>query len=126
MTEFLTLEDIDHVAVQVKLKTKHNPKIGLILGSGLGGLADAVVDADTGVAVSDVTSADLVVSTAVASFVIVAVTVALANGLPLSSGRPYSQKAQNPTTPMIKAITSPRTRSILRPNRRGESTISLG
>ena len=46
MTEFLTLEAIDHVAVQVKLKTKHNPKIGLILGSGLGGLADAVSDAD--------------------------------------------------------------------------------
>ena len=46
MAEFLTLETIDRVAEQVKSKTKHNPKIGLILGSGLGGLADAVLDAD--------------------------------------------------------------------------------
>ena len=46
MTEFLTLEAIDLVAEQIKEKTKHSPKIGLILGSGLGGLADSVLDAD--------------------------------------------------------------------------------
>jgi len=46
MSEFLSLETIDRVAEQVKEKTKHSPKVGLILGSGLGGLADSVADAD--------------------------------------------------------------------------------
>lgn len=43
---FITLAQIDEVAAAVKAKTKHQPKIGIILGSGLGGLADAVQNPD--------------------------------------------------------------------------------
>ena len=46
MTNFLTIEMIEKVANQVQEKTKHSPKIGLILGSGLGELAESVEDAD--------------------------------------------------------------------------------
>jgi purine-nucleoside phosphorylase len=46
MTNFLTIEIIDHVTDQVLGKTKHKPTIGLILGSGLGALAESVKDAD--------------------------------------------------------------------------------
>jgi purine-nucleoside phosphorylase len=46
MAKFLTMEAIDHVANQVRDKTKHEPKIGLILGSGLGDLAESVMDAN--------------------------------------------------------------------------------
>lgn len=39
-------EDINQVAKQIKAKIgKYNPKIGLILGSGLGGVAEAIEDA---------------------------------------------------------------------------------
>ena len=43
---FITLQQIDEVADAIRTRTKHQPKIGIILGSGLGGLADAVQNAD--------------------------------------------------------------------------------
>lgn len=43
---FITLEQIDEVAAAIKTRTKQQPKVGIILGSGLGGLADAVQGAD--------------------------------------------------------------------------------
>ena len=46
MTEYLTMEKIDAVADLVRQKTSHQPKIGMILGSGLGSLAESVKDAD--------------------------------------------------------------------------------
>lgn len=46
MKEYLTLEEIDQAAQAVRNRTNHHPKAGLILGSGLGELADAVVGAD--------------------------------------------------------------------------------
>jgi len=46
MKDFFTLEEIDEVALAIKAKTKHHPKIGLILGSGLGDLANSVENAD--------------------------------------------------------------------------------
>jgi purine-nucleoside phosphorylase len=47
MKDYFTLSEIDEVAQVVRSKTKHQPKIGLILGSGLGDLANAVEDADS-------------------------------------------------------------------------------
>lgn len=46
MTEFLTIEIIDEVTDAIRLKTSIEPRIGLILGSGLGGLADEIVNSD--------------------------------------------------------------------------------
>lgn len=46
MNEFLTIEQIDQMADLVKSKTKHQPEIGMILGSGLGSLAEEIQDAD--------------------------------------------------------------------------------
>lgn len=46
MGDFLTVEEIQKAAQQVKKQTKHTPRIGLILGSGLGPLAEAVEKAD--------------------------------------------------------------------------------
>lgn len=46
MKEYFTIEEIDQAASAVRAQTKQQPKIGLILGSGLGGLADAVEGAD--------------------------------------------------------------------------------
>jgi purine-nucleoside phosphorylase len=46
MTEYLTLEKIDQVADAVRARTSHKPEIGMILGSGLGSLADSVKNAD--------------------------------------------------------------------------------
>ena len=43
---FITLEEIDEVTAAVRARTKYHPKIGLILGSGLGGLADSVQEPD--------------------------------------------------------------------------------
>ncbi len=40
--DFFTLEDIDAVAAVIRQRTAFQPKIGLILGSGLGPLAEAV------------------------------------------------------------------------------------
>lgn len=44
MSEFVTIAQIDAAADYLRGKTKITPKIGLVLGSGLGGLADSVVD----------------------------------------------------------------------------------
>lgn len=46
MNQYLTMEQIDTLADLVRSKTKHQPKIGMILGSGLGPLAKEVEDAD--------------------------------------------------------------------------------
>lgn len=46
MKEYITIEEIDQAAEAVRGRTTHHPKVGLILGSGLGGLADAVTGAD--------------------------------------------------------------------------------
>lgn len=43
---FITLKQIDEVADAIRKRTKQKPVVGLILGSGLGGLADAVEGAD--------------------------------------------------------------------------------
>ena len=42
MNEYFTLEQIDETAAAVRSRTSLAPKIGLILGSGLGSLADSV------------------------------------------------------------------------------------
>jgi purine-nucleoside phosphorylase len=46
MKEFLTLEEIDQVVARVRERTARPPKVGLILGSGLGGLADLIQQPD--------------------------------------------------------------------------------
>ena len=46
MSEFVTLEMIDEAVAAIRLSTKRKPKIGLILGSGLGDLAESVLPAD--------------------------------------------------------------------------------
>lgn len=43
---FLTLEQIDEVAAVIRSRTTQQPKIALILGSGLGGMADAIQNPD--------------------------------------------------------------------------------
>lgn len=47
MTEFLTRAHFAEAAEAVRRRTRHTPKIGLVLGSGLGGLAEAVTEADS-------------------------------------------------------------------------------
>jgi len=42
MSEYLTLEQIDEAAQAVRNRTSHQPRIGMILGSGLGDLAELV------------------------------------------------------------------------------------
>lgn len=46
MKEYFSLAEIDQAAAAVRAKTVQQPKVGLILGSGLGGLADLVEQAD--------------------------------------------------------------------------------
>jgi len=46
MKDFFTLQEIDEAADVVRNLTKHQPRVGMILGSGLGGLAEAVEEAD--------------------------------------------------------------------------------
>ncbi len=46
MKEYFTLEEIDQAAAAVQARTAQKPKVGLILGSGLGGLADEVEQPD--------------------------------------------------------------------------------
>jgi purine-nucleoside phosphorylase len=41
MPEFITIEQIDEAAAAIRTRLTHSPTVGLILGSGLGGLADA-------------------------------------------------------------------------------------
>lgn len=45
MTEFITLEQIDETVQAILSRLAEQPKVGLILGSGLGGLASAVESA---------------------------------------------------------------------------------
>lgn len=46
MKDFFTLQEIDEAADVIRGLTQHQPRVGMILGSGLGGLADAVEEAD--------------------------------------------------------------------------------
>lgn len=46
MSDYLTMEQIDGLASLVRSKTSHKPEIGMILGSGLGSLAEKVDNAD--------------------------------------------------------------------------------
>jgi purine-nucleoside phosphorylase len=46
MSEYFTLAQIDEAAEAIRKRSHHQPKIALILGSGLGGLADAVNQPD--------------------------------------------------------------------------------
>lgn len=46
MKEYFTLAEIDEVADFIRSKTQHSPKIGLILGSGLGDLAKSIENPD--------------------------------------------------------------------------------
>lgn len=46
MKEYFTTAEIDQVVDAIRARTTQRPEIGLILGSGLGGLADLVQEAD--------------------------------------------------------------------------------
>ena len=45
MDEFITLEQIDATTQAIRTRLPEAPRIGMILGSGLGGLADSVQEA---------------------------------------------------------------------------------
>lgn len=47
MKEFITLEEIDQVVAAIRARTSQKPKVGLVLGSGLGGLAEMVEHSDS-------------------------------------------------------------------------------
>jgi purine-nucleoside phosphorylase len=47
MEDYPTLRDYQQAADFVRQQTRHQPRIGMVLGSGLGDLADEVKDADT-------------------------------------------------------------------------------
>ena len=51
--EYFTLQEIDEAAALVRGHTQYQPRVGLILGSGLGGLADLVEQPDM-IAYSDI------------------------------------------------------------------------
>jgi purine-nucleoside phosphorylase len=46
MSEFITLPEIDNLANTIRSLTIHKPQVGLILGSGLGALAEAIQNPD--------------------------------------------------------------------------------
>lgn len=46
MSEFITLEMIDSAVSEINKRTEKKPEIGMILGSGLGALADSIKPAD--------------------------------------------------------------------------------
>src|SRR5512141_912778 len=46
MSIFVTLEQIDEAVDAIRKRTSYKPRVGLILGSGLNGLADSVQKAD--------------------------------------------------------------------------------
>lgn len=46
MTEFITLNQINSAVTVIRKRAKQQPKVGLILGSGLGDLADSVIAPD--------------------------------------------------------------------------------
>ena len=45
MSEFITMQEIDRAAESIKARIEIKPEVGMILGSGLGGLAESVEDA---------------------------------------------------------------------------------
>ncbi len=45
MSDFITLEEIDRVAETIRQQVSIHPRVGMILGSGLGSLAESVEDA---------------------------------------------------------------------------------
>lgn len=47
MTQFYTHADYDQAADVIRQRTRHRPRVGVVLGSGLNALAEAVEDADT-------------------------------------------------------------------------------
>jgi purine-nucleoside phosphorylase len=47
MEEFMTMEQIDAAVAAVRKRTNQQPEVGLILGTGLGDVADAVEEADS-------------------------------------------------------------------------------
>jgi len=46
MSEFVSMDQINTAVAEIQKKTQQKPKVGLILGSGLGGLAESVAPAD--------------------------------------------------------------------------------
>ncbi|HNT53918.1 MAG TPA: purine-nucleoside phosphorylase [Anaerolineaceae bacterium] len=54
MREWFTLEEIDESVAAITRRTQRQPTVGIILGSGLGGLADAVESPDS-IPFSDIT-----------------------------------------------------------------------
>jgi purine-nucleoside phosphorylase len=46
MDEFLTRDKFEEAAAAIRTRTRHKPTIGIVLGSGLGGLAEAVTEAE--------------------------------------------------------------------------------
>ena len=46
MEDFLTRAQFEEAAAAIRARTQHQPRIGLVLGSGLGGLAEAVEQPD--------------------------------------------------------------------------------
>lgn len=46
MEDFVTLSQIDAATEAIRARTAHRPRVGMILGSGLGDLADVLEDAD--------------------------------------------------------------------------------
>ncbi|NMD30363.1 MAG: purine-nucleoside phosphorylase, partial [Chloroflexi bacterium] len=47
MRDWFTMEEIDESVQAILTRTKIRPQVGIILGSGLGGLADAVENPDS-------------------------------------------------------------------------------
>lgn len=47
MKEYFTIEEIDQAMQAVRSRITHQPRVGMILGSGLGGLADMVEQGET-------------------------------------------------------------------------------
>lgn len=47
MEDFLTRAHFEEAVAYIRANTRHAPRLGLVLGSGLGGLAEAVEDADS-------------------------------------------------------------------------------
>ena len=46
MEQYVTLKQIDQATEFIRCRTSHQPRVGMVLGSGLGELADLVEDAD--------------------------------------------------------------------------------
>ena len=46
MEPFITLQQIDEIAGVIRSRTRQQPRIALILGSGLGGMAEAIQNPD--------------------------------------------------------------------------------